>query len=172
MKKADSPPRTVYFFNLISDKKERSSLINRSQKPRRLAATHLAGGLHVASITPGPSLPHCMDLRCPPRLFRGCQCGLSARFSTILSPATRLYLVGDIIDLLADAGRGLCWPQGAQQRGAHACSARRSTAREVIYVPGNHDDPLREHTTAWSDGQRRDSGREVLHECADGRACW
>lgn len=55
-----------------------------------------------------------------------------------------LYLVGDIIDLWSIHRAGLYWPQSHHDVvRAILGKARRGT--EIIYVPGNHDDPLRDY---------------------------
>lgn len=96
--------------------------------------------------------------------FRGCQ----ARFVLDFLQSTQckqLYLVGDIVDMWA-MKNGLYWPDSHNQVVREILNkARQGT--EVIYLPGNHDDLLRDHLGAnFGEVTVRD---EVVHTTADGR---
>lgn len=96
--------------------------------------------------------------------FRGCQ----ARFVLDFLQSTQckhLYLVGDIVDMWA-MKNGLYWPESHNRVVREILEkARRGT--EVIYIPGNHDDLMRDHLGArFGDVTIRD---EVVHTTADGR---
>ena len=77
-----------------------------------------------------------------------------------------LYLVGDIVDFWA-MSRSVCW--SAEQNTVVQKILRQARRQvNVVYVPGNHDEALREHA-GISFGDIR-----VVHECvhlaADGRS--
>ncbi|MFG0315646.1 MAG: UDP-2,3-diacylglucosamine diphosphatase [Planctomycetota bacterium JB042] len=95
---------------------------------------------------------------------RGCQAELLLEFLRH-NRADRIYLVGDIIDFWA-MRRGLYWPPShgkLLQRFLEL--ARRGT--EVVYVPGNHDESLREYRGLTYQGLRIE--RTAVHEGPDGR---
>ena len=96
--------------------------------------------------------------------FRGCQ----AEFLLDFLQATeckQLYLVGDIIDVWAMKS-GLFWPQ-AHNNVVRAVLDKARTGTEVIYVPGNHDEVLRDHLgSEYGNVRLRD---ELVHTTADGR---
>lgn len=79
-----------------------------------------------------------------------------------------LYLLGDIIDLWAMA-RSAHWPQShSDVVRAMLSKARRGT--RIVYIPGNHDRPLRHHV-------RQVFGnitllREGVHETVQGKRYW
>lgn len=79
-----------------------------------------------------------------------------------------LYLVGDIIDILA-LKRRLFWPQ-SHYAVIKKIQAKAANGTRVIYIPGNHDAALRE----FGDGEflqveLRDS---AVHETVDGKRLW
>ena len=79
----------------------------------------------------------------------------------------RLYLVGDIVDLWWMAQRRATWGAAQQPRGrspAHAASRRH---RDLIYVPGNHDRPIRRFCGLVL--PRMAIRRRTIHVTADGR---
>lgn len=79
--------------------------------------------------------------------------------------ADHLYLVGDIIDFWSLA-RGVYWP-GAHNTVVQKVLRRARHGEKVIFVPGNHDEALREYVgTAFGDIQ---VVREHVHVAADGR---
>ena len=54
----------------------------------------------------------------------------------------RLYLVGDIVDLWWMAQKRATW-NSAHNRVVEALHALRRRGTELIYIPGNHDRPIR-----------------------------
>lgn len=78
----------------------------------------------------------------------------------------RLYLVGDIVDLWWMAQRRVRWG-GAQQRVFEALHALRRHGTELIYVPGNHDRPIRSFCGLAL--PRMAVRRRAIHVTADGR---
>ena len=78
----------------------------------------------------------------------------------------RLYLVGDIVDLWWMAQRRAQWGN-AQNRVVEALHALRRAGTEIVYIPGNHDRPLRRFCgLALPAMQVR---RRAIHVTADGR---
>ncbi len=74
--------------------------------------------------------------------FRGCSADYLLEFLHSFDCDT-LYLVGDIIDLWALKKRP-CWPQAHNDVLRHILGKARGGTR-VVYVPGNHDDPMRDY---------------------------
>ena len=96
---------------------------------------------------------------------RGCQAEKLASFLK-LHTCDRLYLVGDIIDGWRMKASGLYWPQ------SHINVVRRvltmtKRGTEVVYVTGNHDEFMREHSPLEIGNLRVLD--EAHHETADGR---
>ena len=78
----------------------------------------------------------------------------------------RLYLVGDIVDLWWLAQRRATWGQ-AHNRVVEALHALRRAGTELVYIPGNHDRPIRRCCgLALPAMQVR---RRSIHVTADGR---
>ena len=78
----------------------------------------------------------------------------------------RLYLVGDIVDLWYLAQRRAAWG-AAQNRVVEALHALRRAGTAIVYVPGNHDRPIRRFCgLALPAMQVR---RRAVHATADGR---
>ncbi len=78
----------------------------------------------------------------------------------------RLYLVGDIVDLWYLAQRRAAWG-AAQNRVVEALHALRRAGTHLVYVPGNHDRPIRRFCgLALPAMQVR---RRAVHVTADGR---
>ncbi|MBF6022512.1 UDP-2,3-diacylglucosamine diphosphatase [Lysobacter niastensis] len=78
----------------------------------------------------------------------------------------RLYLVGDIVDLWWMAQRRAAW--GApQNRVIEALHALRRGGTELVYVPGNHDRPIRRFCGLAL--PRMTVRRRAIHVTADGR---
>lgn len=78
----------------------------------------------------------------------------------------RLYLVGDIVDLWYLAQRRAKWGQ-AHNRVLEALHRLRRDGTELIYIPGNHDRPIRRFCgLALPAMQVR---RRTIHATADGR---
>jgi UDP-2,3-diacylglucosamine pyrophosphatase LpxH len=96
--------------------------------------------------------------------FRGCQAAYLLDFLRS-TESRQLYLVGDIVDLWAMQG-GIYWPEAHNSVVREVLEkARRGT--QVIYVPGNHDELLRDHLGAdFGNLPVRD---EVVHTTADGK---
>lgn len=78
----------------------------------------------------------------------------------------RLYLVGDIVDLWWMAQRRAAWGHD-QHRVVAALHALARAGTELVYVPGNHDRPIRRFCgLAMSNMRVR---RRFIHATADGR---
>ncbi len=78
----------------------------------------------------------------------------------------RLYLVGDIVDLWYMAQRRAAWGQ-AQNRVVEALHALRRAGTVIVYVPGNHDRPIRRFCGLVLPAMR--VRRRAVHTTADGR---
>ena len=79
--------------------------------------------------------------------------------------AEHLYLVGDIVDFWA-MSRGVCWT-AAQNTVVQKLLKRARHGERVVFVPGNHDEAIREH--AGLDFGNIHVASEYLHTAADGR---
>src|SRR5262249_59069750 len=77
-----------------------------------------------------------------------------------------LFLVGDIIDFWAMKSRGVYWSE-AQNTVVQKVLKRARHDVEVVFIPGNHDEAVREHL-GTSFGNIRVE-RDVMHTAADGR---
>lgn len=78
----------------------------------------------------------------------------------------KIYLVGDIVDCWRMKRRGFYWPQAHNDVVQKLLRKGRAGA-EIIYIPGNHDQVLREYQGIHFGGivvRDRD-----IHETADGR---
>ncbi|KGM57404.1 serine/threonine protein phosphatase [Lysobacter arseniciresistens ZS79] len=78
----------------------------------------------------------------------------------------RLYLVGDIIDLWWLAQRRATWG-AAHQRVVDRLHALARAGTRIIYVPGNHDRPVRRYCGLVL--PRMQVRRRTIHVTADGR---
>lgn len=78
----------------------------------------------------------------------------------------RLYLVGDIVDLWWLASRRAIWGP-AQNRVVEALHTLRRQGTEIIYIPGNHDRPIRRFCGLALPAMR--VRRRAIHVTADGR---
>ena len=77
----------------------------------------------------------------------------------------QLYLVGDIVDFLYMKKR-FYWPQSHNDV-IRTILGKAKHDVKITYVPGNHDDPVRDHAgTVLGNLVVKD---EVIHETADGR---
>lgn len=76
-----------------------------------------------------------------------------------------LFLVGDIVDFWA-MSRGVCWT-AAQNTVVQKLLKRARHGARVVFVPGNHDEAIREH--AGLDFGNIHVASEYLHTAADGR---
>lgn len=79
--------------------------------------------------------------------------------------AQRIYLVGDVIDLWAMRSV-VAWPP-AQNTVVQKLLKRARHGVEVIFVPGNHDEPLREHVGLQFGNVRL--FQEAVHETFGGQ---
>ncbi len=78
----------------------------------------------------------------------------------------RLYLVGDIVDLWWLAEKRAVWRQ-AQHHVVEALHRLTRQGTELIYVPGNHDRPLRRFCGLMLPQMKM--RRRAIHELLDGR---
>ena len=78
----------------------------------------------------------------------------------------RLYLVGDIVDLWWMAQRRAAWG-AAHNRVVEALHALRRAGTEIVYIPGNHDRPIRKFCGLALPAMR--VRRRAIHVTADGR---
>jgi len=95
---------------------------------------------------------------------RACQAGRLLSFLRKYD-SEQLYLVGDIIDFWA-MSRGIHW-SGQQNTFVQKILKRARHGTQVIFVPGNHDEALREYVgTSFGDIQLV---QEHVHVAADGK---
>lgn len=97
--------------------------------------------------------------------FRGCAAAFLLDFLRSVR-CRRLYLVGDIFDIWEMQRRGLYWPD-MHNDVVKAVLGMAAEGTEVIYIPGNHDELLREYCGSEVMGVR--ILRQALHRTADGR---
>ena len=92
----------------------------------------------------------------------------AAELATFLEGTSceRLYLVGDIVDLWYLSQRRAAWG-AAQNRVVEALHALRRAGTTIVYVPGNHDRPVRRFCGLALPAMR--VRRRVVHATADGR---
>ena len=92
----------------------------------------------------------------------------AAEFAAFLEGlnCARLYLVGDIVDLWWMAQRRAHW-NGAHNRVVEALHALRRRGTELIYIPGNHDRPIRRFCGLMLPAMQ--VRRRAIHVAADGR---
>ncbi|MBC6983134.1 UDP-2,3-diacylglucosamine diphosphatase [Caulobacter sp. 17J80-11] len=95
---------------------------------------------------------------------RGCQADMLLDFIRHMECET-LYLVGDIVDGWKMKG-GWYWPQSHNDVVQKILRLARKGAR-VIYVPGNHDDRVRDFCGTHFGGVTVE--RDAIHQTADGR---
>jgi UDP-2,3-diacylglucosamine pyrophosphatase LpxH len=96
--------------------------------------------------------------------FKGCRAEFLLDFLRRVE-CERIYLVGDIIDLWS-LQRSFYWPQ-AHNDVIRTILGKAKHGTRVVYVPGNHDRPFRDH-----DGLvlgNVEIRLEAIHETADGR---
>jgi UDP-2,3-diacylglucosamine pyrophosphatase LpxH len=79
-----------------------------------------------------------------------------------------LYLLGDIVDLQS-MRRGFYWPK-AHNEVLRAIFRHARSGTRVVYVPGNHDEELREYVGGVFAGV--ELHREYVHTTANGRRLW
>lgn len=96
---------------------------------------------------------------------RHCHAEELAEFLSTLR-CRRLYLVGDIVDLWWLAQRRATWG-AAHNRVVEALHALRRAGTELVYIPGNHDRPVRRFCGLVLPAMR--IRRRVVHVTADGR---
>src|SRR5262245_16636494 len=95
---------------------------------------------------------------------RGCKADILLDFLRC-TESDFLYLVGDIIDCWR-LRRSWFWAQSHNDVVQKLLRKARKGTR-VIYVPGNHDEPLRDYTDMQFGGVTVLA--ETIHEMADGR---
>jgi UDP-2,3-diacylglucosamine pyrophosphatase LpxH len=95
---------------------------------------------------------------------RGCQAALLLDFLQQVR-CEKLYLIGDIIDGWK-LKSGWRWPQAHTDVVQQVLSMAQSGV-EVVYVPGNHDDRLRDFCGVHFGGVV--VARDTVHEAADGK---
>jgi len=96
---------------------------------------------------------------------KGCQAELLLDFIKSIE-CDRLFLVGDIVDGWKMTKSGFYWPQSHNDVVQKLLRlARRGV--EVIYVPGNHDDRIRDFCGVHFGGVR--VMRDCIHKAADGK---
>jgi UDP-2,3-diacylglucosamine pyrophosphatase LpxH len=96
--------------------------------------------------------------------FRGCQARFLLDFLRRVE-CDQLYLVGDVIDMWA-LTRSFYWPQEHNDV-IRTILGKAKHGTRVVYVPGNHDRPFRDHDgLVMGNVEIR---REAIHETADGR---
>jgi UDP-2,3-diacylglucosamine pyrophosphatase LpxH len=79
--------------------------------------------------------------------------------------ADRIYLIGDIVDFWR-IRRGAYWPQSHNDVLQKLLrKVRKGT--EVVYIPGNHDDAMRDYCGSHFGGITIE--RNAIHQAADGR---
>lgn len=94
----------------------------------------------------------------------GCQAAALLNFLDHYS-ADRIYLVGDIIDTIA-LRRSVYWPDVHTQVIRRLLDLRRAGV-DVVYIPGNHDDPFRDFAGSTFDGVP--VRRRVIHTTVGGK---
>lgn len=95
---------------------------------------------------------------------RACQAERLLEFLRTYS-AEHLFLIGDIVDFWA-MSRGIHWSR-AQNTVIQKVLRRARHGEKVVFIPGNHDEALREYTGVSFGDIRLE--REYVHETADGR---
>jgi UDP-2,3-diacylglucosamine pyrophosphatase LpxH len=92
----------------------------------------------------------------------------AAEFADFLNTlhCRQLYLVGDIVDLWWMAQKRATW-NSAHNRVVEALHALRRRGTELIYIPGNHDRPIRKFCGLVLPAMR--VRRRAIHLTADGR---
>lgn len=80
--------------------------------------------------------------------------------------AETIYLVGDIVDFWRIRRRGAHWPQ-EQNDVIQKLLRRVRKGTRMIYIPGNHDEALRDYCGTHFGGV--ELMRDTIHETADGR---
>jgi UDP-2,3-diacylglucosamine pyrophosphatase LpxH len=92
----------------------------------------------------------------------------AAEFADFLATlrCDRLYLIGDIVDLWWMVQKRATW-NAAHNRAVEALHALRRAGTEIIYVPGNHDRPVRRFCGLVL--PRMMIRRRAIHVTVDGR---
>ncbi len=96
--------------------------------------------------------------------FRGCQAVQLLEFLKAVH-TDHLFLVGDIVDVWS-LRKSFYWPQSHNDV-VRTILGKAKAGTRVIFVPGNHDEDLREF--AGSVFGNLEIHREYVHETADGR---
>ena len=104
-------------------------------------------------------------VRRPPGLARLPRAASCSKFLESIE-VDYLFLVGDIVDFWS-LRRSFYWPRRAQRGAARRSSPWRKEGTQVIYVPGNHDENIREFCgSMFGNVSIR---RRYVHATADGR---
>ncbi len=96
--------------------------------------------------------------------FRGARADYLLEFLESVECDT-LYLVGDILDIW-EMRRGLHWPD-THNAVVQNILARARNGTRVVYIPGNHDEMMRDYAGMSIEGI--DICLRAVHDCADGR---
>lgn len=97
--------------------------------------------------------------------YRGCKADYLLDFLRS-TECDHLFLVGDIIDIWSLKKRGLFWPQ-SHNNVIRTILGKAKHGTKVIYIPGNHDEMLRDYTgLVFGNVEIHDS---YIHQIADGR---
>jgi UDP-2,3-diacylglucosamine pyrophosphatase LpxH len=97
--------------------------------------------------------------------YRGCAADALLAFLHA-SHCEHLYLVGDIFDIWEMKRRGIYWPP-AHSNVIRAILSKASEGTKVTYIPGNHDEALREYVGSNLLGV--EVKKQAMHETADGK---
>ena len=99
--------------------------------------------------------------------FKDCRADYLLEFLNSVDCDT-LYLVGDIVDLWS-LKRRFYWPT-AHYDVIRAIFKKSRHGTRVVYIPGNHDAPLRDYVS--ENFGAIEVMEEAIHETADGRKLW
>ena len=97
--------------------------------------------------------------------FRGARADYLLEFLESMECET-LYLVGDIIDIWEMRRRGLRWSE-SHNAVIQNILARARRGTRVVYIPGNHDEMMRDYAGMTIEGV--EICMRATHQCADGR---
>jgi UDP-2,3-diacylglucosamine pyrophosphatase LpxH len=120
----------------------------------------------VTSLTPRPEVKHYRALFISD-IHLGTKACQAAAFLEFLKTVEtdKIYLVGDIVDFWR-LGRGIHWPQ-VHNDVLQKLLRRARKGTELIVIPGNHDEVLRDYCGSTFGAIRVE--RDTIHEAADGK---
>ena len=96
---------------------------------------------------------------------KACQASQLLEFLKAYS-SENLFLLGDIVDLWAMSRGGVCW-SASQNTFVQKVLRRARHGEKVIFIPGNHDEAMREYVgTSFGDVMVES---EYIHTASDGR---